>query len=155
VHQHRYPAWDDDGDVVTWPDTNTLVSDWWGVYLANGRFQKGTPRRETSTSEDAAAAYVDSLAGAGDARAVPVLLALAEGAPDREALFFFGAGPLEDLVHAHGDRVVTTLVEAARSSRRFKIALSGVWPDRQRPLRSETMRMLTPWLGDDETTPFD
>ena len=156
VFEHRYPVWDDDAPVFTWPSDTAVATDWWGHYLANAGFEDDAPPvRDTTQSEEAAADLVDRLAESGDPRAVPLLLAIAEAAPDREALFFLGAGPLEDLFRAHGDEFAPKLVAAAKGSNRFKIALSGVWPDRDAPLSERAMTMLTPYLGDDETTPLD
>ena len=84
-----------------------------------------------------------------------MVVALTETAPDRHSLFFVGAGPLEDLFRAHGDVLAPRFVEAANNSSRFKIALSGVWPDRREPLGGEAMAMLGPYLGDDVTTRFE
>jgi hypothetical protein len=156
VFEDRHPDWDDDSPVVTWPSQAAVASDWWGHYVGNAEFQDHAPPvRDATPAEEAAQEFVDRLARSGDPRALPLLAVIAETAPDRDALFFLGAGPLEDLFQAHGDVLAPKLVEAATRSGRFKIALSGVWPDRDRPLSERAMAMLAPYLGDDETTPFD
>ena len=56
-----------------------------------------------------------------------MVLALVATAPDEDALAYVGAGPLEDLVKAHGDELVDELESEARQDPRFDAALRGVW----------------------------
>lgn len=60
-------------------------------------------------------------------RAWPIILALIEHAPDDEALAFVATGPLEDLIHRHGQRIGDQIVEQARRDPRFRQALGDVW----------------------------
>lgn len=63
----------------------------------------------------------------GAEEAWPVILALLERAPDDLAIAFVAAGPLEDLIRDHGPRFLDRLEAQARTSARFRGALSGVW----------------------------
>lgn len=155
-----YERMDDDAapfvyDDVRWESTHALVADWWSYYDANGGFAEGAHARDTTPREDAADEIVDELSQQGDPRAVPLLVALAEAAPSRKSLFYLGAGPLEDLVHGHGDALAPLLVARAAACPRFKIALSGVWLDEEQPLQTRTVKLLEPFLGDDNGTPFE
>ena len=58
-------------------------------------------------------------------------LALVDRVPD-EHLAAVGAGPLEDLLNAFPEEVVTRCVEQARKDQRFREALSGAWISRKR-----------------------
>jgi hypothetical protein len=141
----------------TWDSLASLCRDYWALYQALGGdsdaedWGSGDPTEE----QYAASSCVDEIAITGVARALEVVVGLAETAPSRKSLFFLGAGPLEELVLKHGDHLVGSLVETARNVPRFRIALSGVWPDTDDPLRAETMRLLGPLLREDETTPFE
>jgi hypothetical protein len=42
-------------------------------------------------------------------------------------LYTVAAGPLEDLLRKHGEAVIALVEEHAKTSRRFRIALGGVW----------------------------
>jgi len=107
-----------------------------------------------SEQQRAANSVVGALCSNGDLDALEIVVALAQSAPSRQALFDLGAGPLEDLLRGHGDRYVDQIVAAAAEYPRMKIALSGVWIDNPPTLQEGTVAKLIPWLGDDDTTPF-
>lgn len=65
--------------------------------------------------------------------AVPLLVALADAAPDEEALAYLGAGPVEDLLVEHATIVVTALEAAAARNPRFRYALRCAWFDDKVP----------------------
>jgi hypothetical protein len=143
------------GVVVTWPDAEAVAVDYWGYYVANDRFNADRPiRLRGTTKEDAAHTLVDKLCADADPKALGLVVALASSAPDRESLFYLGAGPVEDLVRTHGDALVGDVLAAAAQHPRFKIALSGVWLEVPPKLQAQTLAKLMPWLGDDDTTPF-
>jgi hypothetical protein len=107
-----------------------------------------------SEQQQAANNLVGALSRNGDPDALEIVVALAQSAPSRQALFDLGASPLEDLVRGHGDRYIDQIVAAAAEYPRMKIALSGVWIDNPPTLQEDTVAKLMPWLGDDDTTPF-
>jgi uncharacterized protein DUF6869 len=55
-----------------------------------------------------------------------IILSLIDHAPDDAALAFIAAGPLEDLIHRHGQSLGEELVSQARRDARFRQALGGV-----------------------------
>ena len=59
-------------------------------------------------------------------RVIWVIVNLVEEDNNR-ALSFLGAGPLEDLINFNGREVLGLLIEAARESPNFCVALSCVW----------------------------
>jgi hypothetical protein len=107
-----------------------------------------------SEQQQAANNLVDALCRNGDPDALEIVVALAQSAPSRRALFDLGAGPLENLVVGHGDRYMDQIVVAASEYPRLKIALSGVWVGNPPTLQEDTVAKLLPWLGEDDTTPF-
>ena len=56
-----------------------------------------------------------------------ITLRLIEQAPDDAALSYVAAGPLEDLLAAHGPSFIERVEAAAREHPRVMRALSGVW----------------------------
>lgn len=64
----------------------------------------------------------------GPEEAWPVILQLISRAPDEQALAFVGSGALEDLVRKSSVAFHDRLFEVARTSPRFRRALSHVWP---------------------------
>lgn len=78
-------------------------------------------RRATET------AYLDKLVRHDPEAAWPKILALVERAPDRAALAFVAAGPLEALITQHGGAFVDRIAAEARRSADFRLALGDVW----------------------------
>jgi hypothetical protein len=67
---------------------------------------------------------VDDRVRSEPSAAIALLVELAEGAPDDQALAYLGAGPVEDLLHEHHEDDVIGQVEvAARRSTGFRSAL--------------------------------
>jgi hypothetical protein len=64
---------------------------------------------------------------AGGPDALELVVALIEAAPDSQGVANVAAGPLEDLVHAHGDDLVEQIETLARQLPPFAVALHGVW----------------------------
>lgn len=74
-----------------------------------------------------------------------VLELLVERAPDTSGALTVGAGPLENLIHEHGDRLVDELESRARRSPLFAAALASVWLE-DGHLQATTVERLSPWL---------
>lgn len=55
-----------------------------------------------------------------------ILHILAKSPPD-EVLAVLAAGPLEDLIHYHGDAFIDRIESQARQDRAFRQLLNGVW----------------------------
>jgi hypothetical protein len=83
----------------------------------------------------------------GGVQAVDLVRALIEAAPKQSDLWSIGAGPMEDLVRAHGDELVDLLVGSADRDPRFAEALSCVWVKRE-TLRPTTAQRLSQYLPD-------
>ncbi len=149
-------VWDGTDDVlVEWEDVDALASDFWGFYRSQGGYAEHAVRSKPTLRQEAAGEARDSFLDWGPERAFAFVQAIVKAAPSRKALFFVGAGPLEDLVDRYGNELASLLVGEAKRSGRFRLALSGVWLSTEKPLNAETLTLLTPYLGDDETTPFD
>lgn len=59
-------------------------------------------------------------------KSLPLLVALADAAPDDAALAYLGAGPVEDLVNDHGERLIDAIESAAHEHLAFARTLSGI-----------------------------
>ncbi len=78
---------------------------------------------------------IDEAVEAGNPSVVQILVALAEAAPSDEDAGLVGAGPIEDLISTHGQRLacrdgsqlLDELDAAARRSPRFRRALQSAW----------------------------
>jgi hypothetical protein len=65
---------------------------------------------------------------------IAILVAIADAAPDDDALAYLGAGPVEDLIVSRGSAVVVDRIEgAARSNENFRKALRCAWFDDAAP----------------------
>jgi hypothetical protein len=58
----------------------------------------------------------------------PLILKLVSDAPDDRALGAIGAGPLEELLGAHGLEFIDRACAIAKQDERFRRCLRGVWP---------------------------
>jgi hypothetical protein len=88
---------------------------------------------------------VEQRIDAGGAQAVRLLAALAAAAPPDDDGTTVGAGPLEALLHEHGDSVIDEIEWTAGRSASFAQALSRVWLERGR-LSPATERRLAIWV---------
>jgi hypothetical protein len=84
---------------------------------------------------------------AGGVAGVDLVRALVECAPNETELWSIGAGPLEDLVRAHGDALVDLLVGCADRDPRFAEALSCVWV-KPEALSIKTVQRLKKYVPD-------
>jgi hypothetical protein len=50
------------------------------------------------------------------------------------ALAYIAAGPLEDLLNCHGAAVIGPIEQECLTNERLRLALSGVWIDRENPI---------------------
>ena len=109
--------------------TNTVEAWWRHAALAQSE-----ARADRLASDDLQWAWeaVDEVIATGGLQAVNLVAALVEAAPgeavERE-MTYLGAGPLEDLLVAHGgDAVVfAAVMERSRRDPSFRLALEGVW----------------------------
>ena len=62
-------------------------------------------------------------------RAWSFILLLIERAPTEHALDCVAAGPMEDLLTAHGETFIDRVEHAAKTDQRFKRCLGNVWGD--------------------------
>jgi hypothetical protein len=99
--------------------------EFWRLFTAEDRAE-----RLRSDGYHWALEEVDELVEVQPSEAVPVLVALADAAPDEHALGLLGAGDLENLINHHGsDAVIDAVVSAARRNPRFRKALTEAWYD--------------------------
>jgi hypothetical protein len=61
----------------------------------------------------------------------PVLLRVISEAEDQEMLETIGAGPLEDVLRAHGEALVAEVEEESCSNQKLRCALGSVWLPRK------------------------
>jgi hypothetical protein len=123
-----------------------LFANWWEYHrLANGSrderkaLEGGEPAKAVEAFE-----RVADLVSTGDADVVTLLEELNDAAPEDEGATV-GSGPLEDLIHEHGDRLVDELAERARHSPLFAQALAATWLDADR-LQPTTVDRLSLWV---------
>jgi hypothetical protein len=70
--------------------------------------------------------WVDDAARVGSDDVIDLLVALADAAADDFALGYLGAGPVEDLVNNHGERLIDAIETAASEHPAFAGTLSGI-----------------------------
>jgi hypothetical protein len=81
-------------------------------------------------------------------RAWDVVVELVRRAPDPEVRAFVAAGPLEDLVRSHAERLADRLVDRTRSDPDFREAMRNVWGWESVP--DAVRARLIPLVADDE-----
>ena len=128
--------------------TDDVAADWW----EHARLAKGT-RDERKALDDghpprvnAAYQFVADKIEVGTPDVLDLIASLIDSAPDDQGTLAVGAGPLEDLIHAHGDRLVLEIETRARRSPEFARALSSVWVEAG-DLDPETRDRLAPWVS--------
>ena len=107
-----------------------LAACWWEAQrLASGtrdqrkRWSLGQPSTVFAGYE-AARERIDR----GGVEALELVMALLLSSPDEAGPATVGAGPLEDLVAAHGSELSPRIEELARRSAPFREALASAWP---------------------------
>lgn len=129
-------------------DSDRLTAGWWEyVRLATG---SRAERKALSLGEpaDVRSAWTDvqDRLDAGRVESLQLVLALIETTPEPAGVGVVGAGPLEDLVHRHGDSLVDELDRLARQDPAFRQAMAAVWLS-PGVLSPETERRLRQWMG--------
>lgn len=126
------------------------AEDWWLFHdlLSGTREQRVDLERGVSPaaqkarrSSDRVAAVVD----AGGVQALELIAKLLDAAPTQDAVNLVGAGPLENLVHAHGAQLLDEIERHARQEPAFAEALRSVWLD-QGDLPAEVESRLGKWI---------
>jgi hypothetical protein len=124
-----------------------MVRGWWqhDRLAAGDRAQ----RKALSIGEpaDAVAGWeaVRDCIDAGGANAVRVVVELIRTATNDRDVGAVGAGPLEDLLHEHGDELVDAIETEARRSPPFASALASVWLERH-AVTPATEERLSRWI---------
>jgi hypothetical protein len=125
-------------------DFGQLTAGWWEYWhLAQGsRSQRKALELGEPAGAWAARSAVEDAVNAGGVEALRVIAALLETAPDSSSAGLVAAGPLEDLVHKHGDVLVDEIDRLARQSPKFRQAMADIWlstgavgPDTERRLQ--------------------
>jgi hypothetical protein len=106
-----------------------LCARWWEfLRLSQGdRAQRKALELGEPREAYAAAAIVAERIQTGGSDAIRLVIALIETAPDDAGIAVVGAGPLEDLVHEHGDSLIDELDRVARRNPAFSHAMGSVW----------------------------
>jgi hypothetical protein len=116
----------------------------WTVLRSGSRAERLALERDANRPWDTLAQL---LTGPSEVdQAWPLILALIEQAPSDEALAYVAAGPLEDLIHAHGAEFGDRIVDQARRDPRLRQALGGVWGWERvpEPLRGRLLELAHP-----------
>ena len=139
-------------DDVDERDRGHFTAQGWWLYRSMSKGDRGErvelEHAESSRAREAWRAYevVQETVGEGGNDAIRLILALLAAAPRGEGTGAVGSGPLEDLIHDHGDDLVDAVERAARQSPEFAHALGSVAVE-QGTLRPETADRLARWLG--------
>jgi hypothetical protein len=114
------------GDDRRW--LRELSSRWWDYQrLAQGdRSQRKALELGEPVDVCAAADIVWDRIHVGGVEAIQLIAALIETAPNDASISYVGAGPLEDLVSAHGDSLTEDLDRLARQDPAFSRAMASV-----------------------------
>lgn len=113
-------------------DNADLAASYWEYY----RLAFSEDRQDRLVAErtrDVAGEVVNDAALENAPGVVPLLLTLAEAAPDDAALAYLGAGPIEDLLAHHALDVVDEIDEQAQRHEKFRYALRCAWFDDKLP----------------------
>jgi hypothetical protein len=130
------------------PEFAALARDWWDYW----RRSRG-PRDERKAlslgqppAVQVAHGVIERRVKDGGRPAVELLVALNDAGPPDDDGVTVGTGPLEDLIHEHGDVVIDDLVEFARTVPTFALALSHVWLESGHLSKTTTERLM-PWIS--------
>jgi len=124
-----------------------MVAGWWEHHQLSRGTRAERKALESGQPSCAVAAYekVDELVQAGGTDVVELLADLNDAGPEDNEGQWVGAGPLEDLLNQHGDRVIDEVDRLARQSPSFRKMLESVWFSRG-TLTAETERRLALWV---------
>src|SRR5215475_63513 len=128
-------------------DQGELLAKWWEFQR---RARGSRTERKTLVSGEAsdlqgARDMVDDRMLAGGVEAVELLVVLNETAPADDDGVSVGCGPLEDLIHQHGDALIDVIDIIARRNPSFAKAMSHVWLERGH-LTKATEARLARWV---------
>jgi hypothetical protein len=106
--------------------------DWWLFHALRAGTREQRVDLERGESRDATAAWrafdaVDDVITSGGVEAISLILELLDSAPTPAAVSAVGAGPLEDLLHEHGEQLIDEVERRARQEPAFAHALRSVW----------------------------
>ena len=76
-----------------------------------------------------------------------MIKAMTIAAPDKAALAYIGAGPIEDFLSAYGDTFIDAIEQFAASNENFRFALSCVWKS---DISDDVWQRVTNALGEQE-----
>ena len=130
------------------PMRDVVVRGWWRFQQLHSGTREERKQLEIGEPADVWEAWdavLDQIQ-TGGSDALDLVVALIEAAPDSQGVANVAAGPLEDLVHAHGDDLVEQLETLARQSPVFATALHGVWLS-DGAVSSSTKERLARWIG--------
>lgn len=110
-------------------ELDELAARWWEYNrLSSGNRSQ---RKALSLGEPAevcaAADIVRERIDSGGIEAIWLIVALIDSASDAVGVALVGAGPLEDLVHEHGNSLIDDLDRLARQNPLFSQAMASVW----------------------------
>jgi hypothetical protein len=142
-HQMRHSGLVNNGQ----PPRDAVVRGWWQFQTLHSGTREERKALEIGEPTEVWAAWgaVSDQIRAGGPAALELVVALIEAAPDSESVGNVAAGPLEDLVHAHGDELVDQLETLARQSPVFATALHDVWLS-DGAVSSSTKERLARWI---------
>jgi len=111
------------------PVFDDLVTGWWEYQrlLRGSRDERQALLAGHPAHVYASWTQVTERITAGGLPALDLVAALVEGAPTDADVSLVGAGPLEDLVHKHGNSLASEIANLASRNPSFEHALSGVW----------------------------
>lgn len=129
-------------------DERTLLANWWEFQrrARGSRDERVALSLDEGTDLGDARDIVDDRMLAGGTEAVELLVALNEAAPAEDGGVSVGCGPLEDLIHEHGDALIDVIDASARQNPDFAKAMSHVWLEPGH-LTKETEARLSRWIG--------
>jgi len=115
--------------IVMSPDARTqLLSQWWEHQRLNAGDRDERKKLATGQPREAIDAWVEvsDLVDEGSVGVVLLLADLVDAGPPDTGPSVVGSGPLEDLVHEHGDVLIDELETLGRQRPSFRAALSSV-----------------------------
>lgn len=129
-------------------DADALVANWWEFkkLSAGTRDERKALELGSPVAVARAAVQVDDQMEAGGRDALDLLAELIEAAPDGDDGVTVGTGPLEYLLHSHGDSLVEDVLRLSRISPMWRQALGNVWLERGH-MSTENEDRLSPFVA--------
>src|SRR5258708_22427995 len=82
-------------------------------------------------------------------KAWQVILKLLEAAQDDGDLAYVAAGPLEDLLVYHGEKIIDRLEKEAQTNHKLRFTLSGVWRNK---ISEDIWKKILEWIRPEKLT---